>query len=560
MFWTHIVNDDDSGGIVGAGWHLGVTVTAVADDLPKGAPLECGSVSWDGMGSPTAPIAHFATEVVEMRLNVSGCASGPHILSVALHAASGEMISTNNETIALFEPTLSARARKSSPRASIEGTPSRPTPSVGRNVILLDSGNGATGTALDKVGVHVAATITSVSELHSYQPTVTALIVGEDAWSIDLAANGPILTAWVETGGTVLVLQQSGASVGLNFSWAPGGEALSVTPPHELTCHSGATYGCLELEWGQPLHMVRPEHPIFSTPFAITPDQLAQWNDFSNWSESNRSSGPYPQLSPVAQTVLLDTASPDPDLWRRNSQFRRQTAVLGARAIGLQHKAVVEFRGGGEAGGVVLFAGLGLATRVGVDAVAERMLVNTVRYTQRGVASDVDLHPRFERGETIQWGNYSTERGVVSANLEGLIVNPCPVDPECKSSALASAPCGRTALGPFNWTYMGHNTDLNPSSPVGVGMLWVTVSVGVSKVNVTLAPALPDLPHADNVSIAISVLDQTWKPSGSAIPCPFDPATSSGVCTLNNIGPSGSAVELVMHVPKDRPILFTAFS
>ena len=75
----------------------------------------------------------------------------------------------------------------------------------------------------------------------------------------------------------------------------------------------------------------------------------------------------------------------------------------------------------------------------------------------------------FDVDETIQWGNYSTEKGVITSNDNGLIVAPCPFDPECKSSALGDKACGRTVLGPWNWTGMGHNIDQRPECGIGMG-------------------------------------------------------------------------------------------
>ena len=40
-------------------------------------------------------------------------------------------------------------------------------------------------------------------------------------------------------------------------------------------------------------------------------------------------------------------------------------------------------------------------------------------------------------------------------------------------NGLGGVACGRNVLGPFSWTYMGHNDDLQPAAKVGSGVVWM---------------------------------------------------------------------------------------
>jgi hypothetical protein len=73
----------------------------------------------------------------------------------------------------------------------------------------------------------------------------------------------------------------------------------------------------------------------------------------------------------------------------------------------------------------VLVSAFGLVPRVGLDPVAERLLVNLVRY----VAGDSVAAPHPYIDSKIAWGDYGSERGVVPEVYSGLLLNTEPLVP-----------------------------------------------------------------------------------------------------------------------------------
>ena len=109
--------------------------------------------------------------------------------------------------------------------------------------------------------------------------------------------------------------------------------------------------------------------------------------------------------------------------------------------------------------------GLGLVGRAGKDPVADRVLRNLATYAQS--TTPPEPHPLFRPGESITWGNYTSEKGVAYSAPSGLLIQTCSYDDSCGSSYLGTWACGRFPYGPFDWTWMGHNRDLAPQRPLG---------------------------------------------------------------------------------------------
>ena len=68
--------------------------------------------------------------------------------------------------------------------------------------------------------------------------------------------------------------------------------------------------------------------------------------------------------------------------------------------------------------GSVILSGFEIIPRAGLDPVADRLLLNLVKYAADG---DHEAHPFVET--RIEWGNYATEKGTVSGPANGLVVN-----------------------------------------------------------------------------------------------------------------------------------------
>jgi hypothetical protein len=177
----------------------------------------------------------------------------------------------------------------------------------------------------------------------------------------------------------------------------------------------------------------------------IDRNRLHLWSDYTNWDQSKPG---FPRVLPVAHGFKLTRAE---DLAR--------TAVLIDYDRGLEGVALAEFF---EGKGSVLFTGLDLIPRAGLDPVADQMLHNLAAYL---VAETHETQPLIEK--PIIWGDYATERGVITGPANGFVYNcrwvPPPTAPSAKpmpdnggewnthpGNPFITA--GIRAIGPFAWS------------------------------------------------------------------------------------------------------------
>lgn len=231
---------------------------------------------------------------------------------------------------------------------------------------------------------------------------------------------------------------------------------------------------------GKPVHIVDAAHPALRTPNAVDADWLRQWCLLDpSWSP--RSAQPpsrtLPQPSPASFGLTLNTSSNSTTQAAANDEARRNMHIVLAHSLGLSDYTLVESLPS-EAGGMALVCGLGLAGRAGREPVADMLLENLHAFILNATARRPAAGPVFAAGDTIEWGNYSTERGVASSNAEGLLIQGCPYDAACKAGEQGVRACGRFLYGPFNWTSMGHNVDLAPASKTGHAQLYFRTQAG----------------------------------------------------------------------------------
>ncbi len=69
--------------------------------------------------------------------------------------------------------------------------------------------------------------------------------------------------------------------------------------------------------------------------------------------------------------------------------------------------------------GSVILSAFDLVNRIGVDPVADRFLQNLIAYSAS--TNEHEIHPLIDT--PIQWGNYASERGLVTGPLSGLLIN-----------------------------------------------------------------------------------------------------------------------------------------
>ncbi|MFC1715200.1 glycoside hydrolase family 2 TIM barrel-domain containing protein [Candidatus Poribacteria bacterium] len=306
-----------------------------------------------------------------------------------------------------------------------------PQQEIERQVALYDPA-GKTARALRRIGI----AFKQVDDMAEAK-VETPLIIGEEAWDERLSASADRFRELVDSGGRILCLRQAGGK--FDTSWLPGEIELANT--------SGKPY-----RNGMNINMERPWHPVFD---GISRERLTLWSDYSGWDQTKDG---YPESFPVTLGFRVD-----------DQQELSRTAVLANYDRGLVSIALCEIFGNK---GSVILSGFDLVNRSGIDPVADRLLANLVVYT---ASSEVhNAHPLIN--SPIIWGNYPTERGVITGVKNGLIVNASMVYPN------SYEPQGRRPFGPFKYNGLCHIVDLNPDSKTGSGLFWARVPKGTTEV------------------------------------------------------------------------------
>ena len=224
-----------------------------------------------------------------------------------------------------------------------------------------------------------------------------ALIIGEDSWDGTIASAKAGLEDFMALGGRILCLRQN---PGFDPSWIePGIKTLDFS-------NNDPTYLSPSYEYmdGMNINIERPEHPVFS---GIGHERMMLWSDYTGFDESQQG---FPMVYPVRGGFTahgVDLAG---------------TMILADYTRNLSAAALTEtIHGNGSA----MFCGFDLAARCGIDPVAEKLLVNLVNYASSGTRAE----PYIQVGRTIEWGDYESERGIVTGAVNGLVVNPYPIVP-----------------------------------------------------------------------------------------------------------------------------------
>ena len=261
----------------------------------------------------------------------------------------------------------------------------------GSSVALYDP-IGTTAAAFDKN--KIAYTLTTAIPNAQKQP---ALIIGEEAWDQTLAANKEKLTAFVKQGGRILVMRQK---ADFDTSWLPCTVAMIDAIGHS-NAYPPTNYA---VRTGMHINIERPSHPIFA---GIEQERLKLWSDYTDFRESQPG---FPAVYPVTSGFSV-----------RKADMAR-TAVLANYDRNLVSTALCEIT---DEQGVLLMCGFDLAGRSGIDPVADRLLRNTVQYL---TAKHLEA-PTLLVEAPIWWGDFTSERGIVTGANNGLILNTYPIVP-----------------------------------------------------------------------------------------------------------------------------------
>ena len=219
------------------------------------------------------------------------------------------------------------------------------------------------------------------------------LVIGEES----SPEGNPELEKFMQKGGRVLCLRQN---PGFDPSWISAGLEMKSLSNNDPTYLSPS----YEYTDGMNINVERSESPIFD---GISREMLELWSDYTSFDESKPG---YPRVYPVNGGFTAHGA----DL-SKTVIYANYTRNLSAAAL------IETVHGKGSA----IFSGFDLCRRCGIDPVAEKLFVNLVNYA----ASFEETDPYIEAGRSIEWGDYASEKGMVTGAVNGLVVNPYPIVP-----------------------------------------------------------------------------------------------------------------------------------
>ncbi|HVF39319.1 MAG TPA: hypothetical protein VM939_05415 [Gemmatimonadaceae bacterium] len=326
---------------------------------------------------------------------------------------------------------------------------------------------GTSAAALERLGMR-ARRVTSAAALASRE----LLIIGADAWDDAIARDTARIRAFIRGGGRAIILHQKPER--FTGAWLPAPVRIQDAQlDHSLVFPGGRPF-----REGMSVNPERPGHPVLD---GIDRDRLFLWSDFTAWNESKPG---FPQVYPVTRGFVIT----DP-------RSLGKVAVIANYDHGLEGIAVAELFDGK---GSVLMTGFDLVNRAGLDPVADRMLANIVSYMSTSAGHE--SAPLID--SKIVWGDYASERGLLTGIYSGFLVNTVPVVPKDLAPrypitideeghtlaggaggwntkpAIQYVPKGRRVFGPYTFT-SGGSVQLPKAHGVhGEAKFWVRIPNG----------------------------------------------------------------------------------
>jgi beta-galactosidase len=315
---------------------------------------------------------------------------------------------------------------------------------------------GRTATAFQRLQIPFSP----LRNLEKQLDAARVLVIGENALSSGTNVVTGALPNFIRAGGRVLCLQQEGAR--LDQSWLPESVTFFTDSANAPTYPPASR----PFRDNMNINPERPNHAVFQ---GIDRHRLELWSDYTDWDQTRPG---FPRLYPVTAGFKL-----------AKSESLARTAILADYDRGLEGIALCEMFSG--RGSVVLSA-FDLVSRAGLDPIADRMLINLVRYS--ALTNNHDIHPFID--SPIHWGDYTSERGVITGPANGLVLNASWVKPPTNPSATPLTqeegawnvrpgdqfvPRGRSLLGPYGYTTSTSLRDLNPNSKTASGIFWARI-------------------------------------------------------------------------------------
>ena len=378
----------------------------------------------------------------------------------------------------------------------IAGKDWKDTSAMGTTIFVYDTSVGQqTLSCLQRNGYSVKP-VRSVTEL----PKNSTFVLGKDSWDDNMDNQTPQLKEYVSKGGRVICLEQNETT--FNQSWLP------VTVEFLKDSNNDPVYLSPSLAYkdGMNINLERPSHPVFK---GLNPRMFRLWSDYTSYDESK--SG-FPAIYPVNRGYDLKSSS------------IKDVAILANYSCALAGTALAEmFMGKGS----VLLSGFDLINHCGVDPVADKFLSNMIQYMT------VDKkHERYVTvNDSIIWGDYASERGIVNAPSNGLMLNTVPIIPKGQEDlpkykvqvdeygyqyagsyggwnskpGVQYVAHGRRPMAPFRFS-RGGSPVIDKASTTGEGYFYLALP-GKTKTMITVLENPVDEP----LNISFSVAEGEWK-------------------------------------------------
>lgn len=332
--------------------------------------------------------------------------------------------------------------------------------------IKLYDTNGKTKSAFDANGIAYTA-IQSFSKLKP----ADRVLIGENSADDLVQRSAASLKDFVKKGGRLVILKQDASHQPFLNDVLPAAVKFPQTDIDDPTYPPPPRPSRNSFN----VNPERPSHPVFA---GIERATLRVWSDYSGWDETKPG---FPAIYPVTNGFVVS-----------NKEDMGRIAVLANYSVGLEGIALAEMFDGN---GSVMLSGFDLANRAGLDPVADRLLKNIANYT----TSDAVHENQLLVDAPIRWGDYESEKGILTGITSGLMLNSkpalfgsyegLPILLEKEGHMYAGAkwgwntrpgkqyvPYGRRMFGPYEHRgFGGVPTPENPDSPTGEGVFWCRV-------------------------------------------------------------------------------------
>ncbi|MEX0986190.1 MAG: glycosyl hydrolase family 2 [Bacteroidales bacterium] len=438
--WAHIVNDSEDFSTLSAG----LMEVELRDETGR---------TWLTRSVRIPEVPYYETRKVPVRFSLpENLPSGKYVVLGTLKN-NGRKISVNQEEIFIADEIFAQGKQVTI-----------------KNVQLFDP-NGSTAASFDLL--KTGYSLTRLTEVPDIKWT---LIIGENtAGELD-ESKIMVIRKFIENGGRLLCLRQNPDHEELLNRFLPvklrfpkmDVDDPSYPPPLRPSGN------------GYHLNMEKPDHPVFKN---IERFMLERWSDYTGWNESMPG---MPEIYPVKSGFVL-----------KNKQDMGSTSILANYSVGLEGIALAEFDTGSER---VIVSGLDLCLRTSVDPVAARTLVNLIEYAGGDILYPLHTHINY----LVKWGDYDSEKGMLTGIYSGLMLNTSPVltgsyrEKEIivnelghqfaekpggwnNRAGIQYVPYGRRVFGPYHHDGFGGvaRPSNNDDSP-GEGSFWCTVTPGTN--------------------------------------------------------------------------------